>query len=311
MKKNFRAFSLAIAVCALAIMVGAPSLSSAAPKGEPIIIGYVGMVASPGTRPCMDIQKMAVQEINDAGGILGRPVVYKVMDNKGDTSLSVEAARKLIIEDKASFISVEGRSEICLAVQENSGNLYKEYPHILVFNGPMASELTARIIDEAPKYDFCFRDWDPEPAHYAQTKYIMEKAWKKDLGVKKIAILWEDLAWTNEWRRGMDYIKLPTWEKMANDIGLEVVYSKGVKPRGTMYLPILQDIAEKKADLIFFVSSWFTDTDAFAKQWADSAAKDIYVSSLRRCFPDIQVLGHDRRQGTGIMSSFIDLDTVP
>jgi hypothetical protein len=39
----------------------------------PIVIGYVGNVASPGTKPCMDMQQMAVEEINAAGGILGRP----------------------------------------------------------------------------------------------------------------------------------------------------------------------------------------------------------------------------------------------
>ena len=27
------------------------------PPGKPIVIGYVGNVASPGTKPCMDIQK--------------------------------------------------------------------------------------------------------------------------------------------------------------------------------------------------------------------------------------------------------------
>ena len=43
----------------------------AAPAGKPIVIGYVGNVASPGTKPCMDIQKYAVEEINKAGGILG------------------------------------------------------------------------------------------------------------------------------------------------------------------------------------------------------------------------------------------------
>ena len=32
----------------------------AQPKGKPIVIGYVGNVASPGTKPCMDIQKYAV-----------------------------------------------------------------------------------------------------------------------------------------------------------------------------------------------------------------------------------------------------------
>ena len=201
MKSDLRLAVITIAVAvigALAILIGMPSTSFTAPGGKPIVIGYVGNVASPGTKPCMDIQQMAVDEINAAGGIMGRPVKYIVMDGKGDTSLSIEAARKLIIEDKASFISVEGRTEICLAVQENSGRLFKEYPHILVFNGPMGSELTARIIDEPGKYDFCFRDWDPEPAHYAQMKYYFCTTWPRDFKVKKVAILWEDLAWTRK-----------------------------------------------------------------------------------------------------------------
>jgi ABC-type branched-subunit amino acid transport system substrate-binding protein len=308
MKKGVSVGGVIVSVVVIAVMaILLPSVSFSQPKGEPIVIGYVGQVASPGTKPCMDIQKMAVDEINAAGGILGRPVKYIVQDGKGDTSLSVEAARKLIIEDKAAFVSVEGRSEISLAVQENSGNLFKEYPHILVFNGPMGSELTARIIDEAPKYDFCFRDWDPEPAHYAQTKYIME-TWKKTMGVKKIAFLWEDLSWTNEWRKGVDYMKLPTWEKLAKEVGLEVVYSKGVKPRGTLYYPILQEIAQKKADMIWFISSWFTDTDAFAKQWADSAAKDIYVSFYGGVAQTRRFWSMTGGKALGTMSSFTDLD---
>jgi len=312
MKKGVRVVGVIVSVVVIAVMaILLPAVSFSEPQGEPIVIGYVGNVASPGTKPCMDIQKMAVDEINAAGGILGRPVKYIVQDGKGDTSLSVEAARKLIIEDKASFVSVEGRTEISLAVQENSGNLFKEYPHILVFNGPMGSELTARIIDEAPKYDFCFRDWDPEPAHYAQTKYFMEKIWKKELGVKKIAILWEDLAWTKEWRNGIDYIKLPTWEKMAEDAGIKVVYSKAVKPRGTLYIPILQEIADKKADLIFFVSSWFTDTDAFAKQWADSAAKNIYVSFYGGVAQTRRFWSMTGGKALGTFCSFSDLDNIP
>jgi ABC-type branched-subunit amino acid transport system substrate-binding protein len=258
------------------LWLGSSPAALAQPKGKPIVIGYVGNVASPGTRPCMEIQKYAVEEINKAGGILGRPVEYVVLDGKGDTSLSVEAARRLIMENKATFVSIEGRSEICLAAQENSAALYKEYPHILVFNGPMASELTNKIIDNPGKYDFCFRDWDPEPAHYSWLENIMGGLFKNVLKAKRLAFLWEDLAWTQEWRKGIPYLNLPTWEEVAKQkYGLDVVYSKPVKPRGTMYLPILQEIAMKKADVIWFVSSWFTDTEVYAKQWADSAAKNI------------------------------------
>lgn len=274
MQKWSRLGMILVTVLSLIWLGASPTL--AAPAGKPIVIGYVGNVASPGTKPCMDIQKFAVEEINKAGGILGRPVEYVVLDGKGDTSLSVEAARRLLLEHKATFISIEGRSEICLAAQENSATLFKEFPHILVFNGPMASELTAKIADNYDKYKFCFRDFDPEPAHYGWLDIFMGQAMKESIKAKKIAFLWEDLAWTVMWRRGIDYLKLPTWEGAAKErYGLEVVYSKAVKPRGTMYLPILQEIASKKADVIWFVSSWFTDTESYAKQWSDSAAQNI------------------------------------
>jgi ABC-type branched-subunit amino acid transport system substrate-binding protein len=277
MKRWLRLGIIALAAVSL-LWLGFSPAAFAQPKGKPIVIGYVGNVASPGTKPCMDIQKYAVEEINKAGGILGRPVEYVVLDGKGDTSLSVEAARRLLMENKATFISVEGRSEICLAAQENSAALFKEYPHILVFNGPMASELTAKIVDDYEKYKFCFRDWDPEPAHYSWLENIMGGLFKKVLKAKKVAFLWEDLAWTQMWRKGIDYLKLPTWEEVAKQkYGLETVYSKPVKARGTMYLPILQEIANKKADVVWFVSSWFTDTEVFAKQWADSPAQKIPV----------------------------------
>jgi len=310
-KKKLSMTTAMVLFTILSLFTLSSMLWAAPPKGEPIIIGYVGNVASPGTKPCMEIQKMAVEEINAAGGIMGRPVKYVVMDGKGDTSLSVEAARKLIIEDKAKMISVEGRSEICLAVQEASGMLFKEYPHILVFNGPMSAELTARIIDKAPKYDHCFRDWDPEPAHYSQMKYFFTYTYQKVMKAKKIAILWEDLAWTMEWRKGLEYMKLPTWEQLAKECGLEVVYSKAVKPRGTLYFPIFQQIAASKADVIFYCSSWFTDTESFAKQWTDSAAKDIAVVLYGGVAQTQDFWRMTGGKALGIVTSYTDLDSTP
>lgn len=312
MNQRLRFGFIAAAVLVLVALsfLSLPSAVLAQPSGEPIVFGYVGNVSSPGTKPCMDIQKMAVEEINAAGGILGRPVKYVIMDGKGDVSLSVEAARKLIMEDKATFVSVEGRTEICLAVQEASGMLFKEYPHILQFNGPAGSELTARIIDDAPKYDHCFRDWQPEAAYWAHIKYYFTTYFQKVLKAKKLAILWEDLAWTSEFRKGIPSLNLPPWEQLAKECGLDVVYSKAVKPRGTMYFPILQQIADSKADLIFYMSSWFTDAESFAKQWSDSSAKNIPV-----CFDGGVAMTSDFWKMTGgkalgAMSIFTDLDML-
>ncbi len=279
MVRRFK-FSLFVVAALALTLCFASTGTSAAPSGKPIVIGYAGMVLSPGTRPCMAIQKLAVEEINEAGGVLGRPLKYVIADNKGATSLTVEGTRRLLLEHNAKFIFVEGRTEICLAAQENSAAMFKDYPHIMIFNGPMGMELTDRVVDEYEKYRFCFRDWDAEPAQYAQMRYFFETAYPKMMpGIKKIAILWEDLEWTRSYREGIASLGLPSWEEMMEkEYGYEVVYSKKVKPRGTMYLPLFQQIAMKKADFILYVSSWFTDTESFTKQWADSASRNIPVS---------------------------------
>ena len=203
-----------------------------------------------------------------------------IADTKGATSLTVEGTRRLLLEEKAKFIFVEGRTEICLAAQENAAAMFKDYPHIMIFNGPMGMELTDRVVDEYEKYKFCFRDWDPEPSQYAMMRYFWRDTWQDRFpgGIKKMAILWEDLEWTKSYREGIPSLGFPSWEDMLEkEFGIKVVYSKKVKPRGTMYLPLLQQIAGTGAQNILYVSSWFTDTESFAKQWADSAARDIPV----------------------------------
>jgi len=45
---------------------------------QPIVIGYVGNVASPGTKPAMDIMQMACDEINAAGGVNDRQLKFVV-----------------------------------------------------------------------------------------------------------------------------------------------------------------------------------------------------------------------------------------
>jgi len=73
---------LAVAIFAVfsLLWLGSFSITFAAPAGKPIVIGHIGNVSSPGTKPCMDIQRYAVEEINKAGGILSRPVEYVVID---------------------------------------------------------------------------------------------------------------------------------------------------------------------------------------------------------------------------------------
>jgi branched-chain amino acid transport system substrate-binding protein len=250
----------------------------------PIVIGYVGNVASPGTKPCMDMQRMAIDEINAAGGILGRPVKYVVEDGKGETSLSVAGVQRMVQGNKATIYFVEGRTEIALATKQKSIELYKDFPHIMIANGASGVEVTDSVLKNYDAEKMIFRDFNPEPGHYFWGENIF--SWTnptgpvtpKGLVAKKWAILYENLAWTLIFRNGGPTWGLPTWDQMAkDDFGAEIVYSKPFSARAGMYLPTLDAISKSGADIIFCVSSWFTDTEVLTKQWADSPAKDVQL----------------------------------
>ncbi|MCX6004430.1 MAG: ABC transporter substrate-binding protein [Chloroflexi bacterium] len=262
-------------VAVVAVIGCGPAQPQAGPNTGPIVIGYVGGASSPGTKPVMDMMRIATEEINLAGGMNGRPVKFVIEDSKGETSLAVAAAQRMVMGNKALIYHVEGRTEICLAVQPKSVELFPQFPHILVWQGPMGRELTSDIVKDYDKLKFIFRDWDPEDAHYASIPAYFT-LFKEVVKADKIAFLWEDLAWTTVWRNGIP--GLPKWEDYAKEVaGLETVYSKPIKARTGMYLPILESLAASGAQVIFVCSSWFTDTEVFAKQWAGSSAKDIPV----------------------------------
>jgi ABC-type branched-subunit amino acid transport system substrate-binding protein len=244
---------------------------------QPIVVGYVGQVSSPGIKPAMDVMQIACDEINASGGIGGTPIKFVIEDSKGDASLATAGLTRLVLDEKALIVFIEGRTEICLAVTPKAIELYKQQPFLLFYQGALGRELTTPVMQDYDTYKFCFRDYDPEDGHYSGILGTFA-LFKEVVGASKIAWLWEDMAWTKMWRNGIHDNNLPTWPDLAKQTyGLETVYNEGTRPRMGMYLPVLEGIASSGADVIFFCSSWFTDTEVFAKQWAESSAKDIPV----------------------------------
>ena len=91
-------FSKTIAVLALlgtAMTAGAPAASAADP--QPITIGFA--IAESGWLQNYDAAPfkaavLKIDEINKAGGLLGHPVTYRVIDTKTDRERSASAGNK-------------------------------------------------------------------------------------------------------------------------------------------------------------------------------------------------------------------------
>jgi urea transport system substrate-binding protein len=104
--------AIAIALVALGLMLGVGGRFGAAPDpvanaGEPVRIGVLhsktGSMAL-SESPVLDATLLAVDEINQAGGVLGRQVQPIVIDGKSDSETFALAAEKLLGEEKVAAL---------------------------------------------------------------------------------------------------------------------------------------------------------------------------------------------------------------
>src|SRR6516225_5802351 len=114
-----RTFLKSSAVIAAA-QITSPFLIQA--RGEtPIRIGMVdpltGVYAATAGNEVMGA-KLAVEQINAKGGILGRPVELLVEDSANDVGTGVQKARKLIERDQVNFVIGDVNSGIAAAISQ-------------------------------------------------------------------------------------------------------------------------------------------------------------------------------------------------
>ena len=74
---------------------------------KPILIGYPAILSGGGAlngRPVMVGGQLAEKEINEKGGILGRPFKLLVRDCKETPDEATRVARELILKEKVEFL---------------------------------------------------------------------------------------------------------------------------------------------------------------------------------------------------------------
>jgi branched-chain amino acid transport system substrate-binding protein len=91
----------------------------AAAQGKPIRIGEINSysgLATVYTFPYKEGLLMAAKEINDAGGVLGRPIEFIFRDDKLKPDEAVKAARELVGQEKVDFLAGCISSGVGLAI---------------------------------------------------------------------------------------------------------------------------------------------------------------------------------------------------
>lgn len=108
------AYAIASLAAAALACVGTSALAA-----QPVALGWVGPLSAPGNYSSGQEMRWAVElgvdQINKAGGVLGRPLKVFYEDTKGQPAEGSAAAVRLITKDKVSAIFGEFHSSVALA----------------------------------------------------------------------------------------------------------------------------------------------------------------------------------------------------
>ncbi|MDD3512484.1 MAG: ABC transporter substrate-binding protein [Synergistaceae bacterium] len=169
-------------IFALVLLFAAAS-SAATPSGDPIKIGYLATLTGDGAtwgQHERDGALLAVKELNEAGGVLGRPLELVYYDVRGRQEDAIQAARRLIHEDKVVAIGGTNYSGLNIAIASvvNSG----EVPQIGTASTNPAVTVDPKTNTVRP-YTFRLCYTDPYQGK-VMADYLVNK-----LGVKSTAVI--------------------------------------------------------------------------------------------------------------------------
>ncbi len=192
-------FLSVMAFLAIGVLGGAPKVSAA----KPIILGVPTSLGFLEGKEGLKCVKMAVDEINKAGGVkvgnAKRPFKVIAIDSRGaepgvPVSEVIRAHKKLILEDKANFIVFGSfRSEAAIACMDVVG----KYKVPMLLGTAMSPAMQKKVVKKYGKYKYTFRVC--LNAVYLIKYLAGTMAYlNKQFGFNKVFIMNQDVAWARK-----------------------------------------------------------------------------------------------------------------
>ncbi|MCL1980853.1 MAG: branched-chain amino acid ABC transporter substrate-binding protein [Proteobacteria bacterium] len=218
-------------LAALAFTVGAAMCSQAS---EPIKIGMAsslsGDLAPYGLPPLKAVQ-LVVKEINDKGGIQGRPVELLVEDDACKPEMATNSATKLVAAGVTAVIG-----HICSGPTKAALPIYQAAKIVVI--SPSA---TSSLLNQDGEYPFFFRTIAADNVQArAQVDFTLQT-----LKVGKIAVLHDK----GDYGKGLAEFAKSLIERSGQ---AQVVLFEGITPGAVDYSSVIQKIKHLGAEAVLF-----------------------------------------------------------
>jgi branched-chain amino acid transport system substrate-binding protein len=227
-----------------------------------VLVPLTGPVAEGGTRMLKAIE-LATDEMNQAGGVLGRKIELKVWDTEGKVEKGVTGAKKLIMQDDVWGLIGTYRSGVTLAVQD----VAFENKKILMVTDAASNEITRRVKENYNKYKYTFRS----AASIDQFAELMVPFLTEVVKAKSYFYVSETTLWTKELG---DVVK-----KFADIHGIKFLGSVECDPAATEFTSEIAKIKNVKPDAVL-CSLAGAAAVPFAKQYYENKVGKPIVYGL-------------------------------
>ncbi len=229
-----------------------------AQESKPLRIGVPTSVQLQVGRDTITAVKMAVDEINKKGGILGRKVEYVTADETENPETGISAIKKLVYDEKVDLLVGGYTSGVTLA----------QLPHIAASKtiylgvGAASPSITAKVKNEYDTYKYIFRVGPINATHQARAlvEYISGFV-IGELGYKKIALVGENATWVQD--------LVPVLKRGATEVGADIRMTELFDTQTSDFSPLLAKVKSSGAQYMIVALS-HGSSDVFAKQWHDA-----------------------------------------
>lgn len=221
-----------------------------------VIIGVIGPMSLPEGKAEEKAVKLAVEEINSKGGILGYPIEVVVGDTKLDSNTASTEFRRLATIENADVIIGGFSSGVMFAMMETMAETKT------LFLADASSPAHAKKVSENyERYKYWFRVTQNNGSTFALDLADMVK-FLKDSGydVRKVYIIRDEHVWTDP--------VIDALRPLLESMGVEIIKDVPV-PRGySEYEQLILEAESMDADLIMPILAIAGTGDVLTKQWA-------------------------------------------
>jgi branched-chain amino acid transport system substrate-binding protein len=210
----------------------ASSSISGAPTGTPIKIGYLASLTgfcSAFSEDYVKGAKLAVQQINQAGGVLGRPLAIDVRDDQATPNVGVQQARDLVLNGGAKFLAGTCSSAVGQSVEK----LVANPSHV-----PYVAGVVDSTIFKDAKGSYIFGTL---PSSGAEGQAVAEVV--KGEGVKTVALLGEDYSYGHQ--------VFAAFKSALAGSGIKIVSEDYVTPGAADYSAYANKIMGENPDIVY------------------------------------------------------------